>query len=286
MFRGSRAVDQGLLTWDELRSSAWRPLFRDGYADADVPASHRLRCLAAARLLLPPGGAIAGRSAAALFEVTRLAGTDPVEVLVPSACQFEPVNGLRVHRATLSGPELVERAGMVTTSPVRTCWDLASWLDPVEAVVLIDAMLGRRLVTVPGLRDYALGWTGRRGWRKLLRAVDLADPAAESPQESRVRVRLVLAGLPRPVAQHVVTDGGRFLARVDLAWPELRIAIEYDGVWHSTAEQLHRDRRRLNRLLGGDWIVLHVTGQRLREDFDGFLAEVRAALRSRAPRAA
>lgn len=79
----------------------------------------------------------------------------------------------------------------------------------------------------------------------------------------------------------MVTAGSRFLARVDLAWPELRVAIEYDGRWHSDPGQLHQDRQRLNRLLGSEWIVLHVTARRLREDFDGFVAEVRAVLRSR-----
>jgi very-short-patch-repair endonuclease len=176
---------------------------------------------------------------------------------------------------------VVNRAGINVTSPVRTCWDLARWRDVVEAVVVIDALLASRLTDVPTLREYALSRAGRRGWRSLLRAVDLADAGAESPQESRTRVRLVLAGVPRPETQWVVADQGRFVARLDLAWPQFKVAVEYDGLWHDDLEQFHRDRRRLNRLLGGDWLVLHVTGKRLREDFDGFLAEVRAALRAR-----
>lgn len=108
------------------------------------------------------------------------------------------------------------------------------------------------------------------------------DPGAESPQESRLRVRIVVAGLPPPVTQYVVERDGRFVARVDLAWPEYRVAVEYDGVWHAESDQIHRDRRRLNRLLGSDWIVLHVTARRLRDDLEGFLAELRAALRLRA----
>jgi very-short-patch-repair endonuclease len=110
---------------------------------------------------------------------------------------------------------------------------------------------------------------------------ELVDPGAESVQESRLRVRLVLAGLPRPVTQFVVERDGRFVARLDLAWPDLRVAVEYDGLWHGDPEQFHRDRRRLNRLLGEDWIVLHVTARRFREDFGGFLAELHHALRTR-----
>jgi very-short-patch-repair endonuclease len=59
------------------------------------------------------------------------------------------------------------------------------------------------------------------------------------------------------------------------------VAVEYDGLWHGDPEQFHRDRRRLNRLLGEDWIVLHVTARRFREDFGGFLAELHHALRTR-----
>jgi very-short-patch-repair endonuclease len=94
----------------------------------------------------------------------------------------------------------------------------------------------------------------------------------------------MLAGIPRPETQHVISRAGRFVARVDLAWPDLKIAIEYDGLWHDDPEQFHRDRRRLNRILGDDWIVLHVTAKRLREDFDGFLVELREAVHSRRAR--
>ncbi|RFS46875.1 hypothetical protein D0Q02_08835 [Micromonospora craniellae] len=52
-------------------------------------------------------------------------------------------------------------------------------------------------------------------------------------------------------------------------WPEHRVAVEYDGLWHHDPDQFHRDRRRLNRLLGTDWLVLHVTAKRLRDDVDG-----------------
>ncbi|MFG1845084.1 endonuclease domain-containing protein [Micromonospora carbonacea] len=342
IFRGSVARARGLLTRNDLRSSAWRPLFRDVYADARIAVTHRHRCLAVTRWLVPPGTAIAGRSAAALYGVGSIPPDEPIDVLTPSGPpdttpnpplpavppgappgrrpdqpppapderfpppsapvpvppsrsptpaippqggrRLGPVAGLCVHRSAVQPGDVVDRAGIPVTSPARTCWDVACWLDVVEAVVVIDGLLARRIVDVPTLREYALARAGRRGWRSLLRAVDLADAGAESPQESRTRVRLVLAGLPRPRTQWVVSDGGRFVARLDLAWPEFRVAVEYDGLWHDDPEQFHRDRRRLNRLLGGDWLVLHVTARRLREDFDGFLAEVRAALRSRGHR--
>jgi very-short-patch-repair endonuclease len=284
IFRGSDAIAYGLLSKSDLRSKAWRPLFRDIYADAHLRISHRTRCAVVSRWLIPPEAAIAGRAAAELYGAVGTGPNEPVDVIVPAGRRIGPMAGLRVHSATLDRADLGRLAGMPVTSPERTCWDVAGWFDVVEAVVVIDSLLAKAVVTVEGLREYALQRAGARGWRRLLRAASLADAGAESPQESRVRVRLVLAGLPRPRTQHVVTDNGRFIARLDLAWPEYKVAVEYDGLWHDDPDQFHRDRQRLNRLLGGDWIVLHVTARRLRDDFDGFTAEVRAALRSRAPR--
>jgi very-short-patch-repair endonuclease len=69
---------------------------------------------------------------------------------------------------------------------------------------------------------------------------------------------------------------------VDLGWPEYRLAVEYDGLWHvGSGEQMHRDRQRLNRLVGAGWLVLHVTARQLREGFPQVLTEVREALLAR-----
>ncbi|RKN35372.1 endonuclease domain-containing protein [Micromonospora musae] len=282
VFRGSDAIARGLLTRAELRSRAWRPLFRDVYADAQLAVSHHTRCLAAARWVLPDQAAIAGRSAAALYGVGSVGPTQPLDVLVPMGHRFGPVAGFAIHTAESSEAEVRLHAGIRVTTPVRTCWDLAQWLAVEEAVAVVDGLVRRRLVRVETLQGHAHARLGLRGWKRLLRVADLADPGAESRPESVLRVRLVMAGLPRPVTQFVVEHDGRFVARVDLAWPRFRVAVEYDGVWHHDPEQLHRDRRRLNRLVGQGWTVLHVTAKRLKDDFEGVVTEIRHALRSRA----
>jgi very-short-patch-repair endonuclease len=281
IFRGTHAVRTGMLTKNDLRNRRWRRLFRDVYADARLANSHARRCRAAAYYLLPGPAAIAGRSAACLYGISLIPDDEPVEVVVPRAARFGPVDGLRVHLCGLADEDVQLLDGTRVTTPPRTCWDLAQWRDPADAVAYLDRMLARSLVTREGLVAYARRHAGQRGWRRLLRAVDLADPAAESPQESRLRVRLILAGLPKPVSQHTIeTTDGRFAGRVDLAWPDLRVAVEYDGRWHADPDQLDRDRARLNRLLISDgWIILHATARRLREDFDGLVDEVRTAMR-------
>jgi very-short-patch-repair endonuclease len=281
IFRGADAIRAGLLSKDDLRSRVWRKVFRGVYADATMPGSYRQRCLAAAWYLLPEQAAIAGRSAAWFYGVNLLRDGDPVEAVTPPSARFGPVSGLTIHVADLPPDDVRTIGGVRRTSPLRTCWDLALWLSVPDAVAYLDLILARGLVTMPALAAYARQRRGRRGWRKLLRAVELADPAAESVQESRLRVRLVLAGLPKPVSQHVIEkDDGTFAGRVDLAWPELRVAVEYDGQHHSDPDQIHLDRARLNRLVTTDgWIILHITSRRLRNDFGGFVAEVRSAMR-------
>jgi hypothetical protein len=122
-----------------------------------------------------------------------------------------------------------------------------------------------------------------RGVRQAHRAVELSSPLAESPPESRLRVGLVLAGLS-PVPQYdVFAADGLWLARVDLAFPGARVAIEYDGrEVHLRADVFARDRQRQNALLRAGWLVLRYTAEDLRLRLPGVIAEVRAALLSAA----
>jgi very-short-patch-repair endonuclease len=95
-----------------------------------------------------------------------------------------------------------------------------------------------------------------------------------------LRVQLVRAGLAAPVPQFTVLHDGYFVARVDLAWPEYRFAIEYDGQWHADPGQLHRDRTRLRELTAAGWRVYHVTREDMR-DIPRIVAEVAKILRER-----
>jgi hypothetical protein len=283
IFLGSDAVAGGLLTPADLRSQAWQQVLRGIYADATISLTHRHRCLAVARYVLPAGGAIAGRSAAHLYGARLVGPTDPVEVLVPRVTNVR-MAGVRAHVARLAAADTRLLDGVRLTTPLRTCWDLAQWSeDIVEAVVIIDALAGRRVIRVSDLERYAREQVGRRGWRRLLEAAQLADAGAESPPESRLRVRLVRAGVPVPETQVIIAaPDGRFVARSDLGWPDYQVAVEYDGVWHAeSAAQIHADRRRLNDLVAAGWVVLHVTAKRLREDLDGFAEELKTVLRSR-----
>ena len=280
MFLGRVACQRGWLTADQLRGSAWRRVLRGVYVDAAVPDTHAVR-LAAARLVLPPTAVVAGRSAAVLLGVRdAAAAADPVEVLVPRTYRFGPVTGLRIRQGDVEAADVVTTRELRHTAALRTACDVARWEPVVEGVVVLDMMLSHGLVTPADLRARVEALGVVPGCRRAATAVGLADGRAESPQESRTRVVLVSAGLAVVPQFEVRDDDGRWVARVDLALPELRIAVEYDGAWHGERGQLARDRRRLNRLTAAGWLVLHLTAADLR-DPEQLVARLQALIAER-----
>jgi very-short-patch-repair endonuclease len=278
IFRGSTVVRAGRLTRAQLRTSAWRRLFPDVYACASLPPTHRLRTAAAARVLVP-GAVVCGRSAATLWGVPLAGPEDDVELVVPPTCRAGAAGGLRVTRRALPAQDVTHRHGLAVTTPLRTALDLGR-LPLDDAVVAIDRFLLAGLVALDDLRDAAAGTSGP-GCRQVRRAAGLADGLAGSPQETRLRLVLVRSRLPAPVAQYVVRDADGFVARVDFAWPEHRVALEYEGVWHGERQQVARDRRRLNRLSAAGWQVVFVTAEDLRRP-EQLIARIAAALGARA----
>jgi hypothetical protein len=287
VFQGRTAIDAGLLSKRQLDSHAWRRLFRGVYADSRLTITHGVRCAVAVEFVLPAGSVIAGRSAAKLYGVDAREDNDPVEALAPQAAVVIPNAGAIVHRGNLAPEDRLQRKRYAVTSPVRTCWDLARWLSPVEAVVIIDQLLARGVVTPAQLEAYRLKRRAEkptpRGIRRYERVLSLVDGGAASPQESRVRVRLMLAGIPRPQTQCAVRDpAGRVVARVDMGWDKYCLAVEYDGFGHvGSFARMGKDRQRHNAITGARWNVVYVTASDLHEDFDRIVAQVRAGLRRR-----
>lgn len=259
VFRSRDVVARGLLTPDALRSSAWRRLYRGVYADASLPQGHGLR-VAGASLIVPADAVFARRTAAFLLGAEALVDANtPVEVTVPPGRRFGPVAGLRIREAPLPDVDVRRARGFRCTTATRTAADIARHEPPADAVPALDVLFHRRIAVPDEVRAAVAAMPVGRGSRLAREALALADGRAESPPESRLRMLLFQAGLP-PVPQYVVrADDGSFVARVDLAYPELRIAIEYDGLWHADSDQFRKDRRRLNALVAAGWVVLHVT---------------------------
>jgi G:T-mismatch repair DNA endonuclease (very short patch repair protein) len=264
VFRGSWAVRRGLLTHDQLRGRAWRRLRRDVYADAHLPLDHRL--LAHGVSLIAPTGAIfAGLSALVLSGGAEFAtADDAVEVALPAGQRWRPGDGVRVSVASSGGDVVVDRHGLSRTGPVRTAVDLVRRHGVEDGVVLLDRLVQAGLADLAAVRAAVAELPSCRGSRVARDVTRLADGLAQSPQETRLRLLLHRAGLPAPVAQFRIFDADGFVARVDFAYPALRLAIEYDGLWHAETGQFAKDRQRLNRLSAAGWRVIFVTAADLR----------------------
>lgn len=275
VFRGSWAVHDGLLTPNQLRGPAWRPLFKDVYVDAAVPVTHELRARAAAGLLVR-GSVVTGRSAGVLWGVQLAGADDPVELTLPPSAHPRRVPGLLVRRAGLPAEHVTRRQDVRVTTAAATALRVAGSLPPEDAVVAVDQLAVTGLVNLESLRSLAEATRGP-GSARARRACARADGLAGSPQETRLRLLIDRSRLPRPVAQYSVRSSGRFIARVDFAWPEQKVALEYDGLWHAEDAQFAKDRQRLNRLQAAGWRVVFVTAADLYRP-DELLARIAAAL--------
>lgn len=144
------------------------------------------------------------------------------------------------------------------TSRVRTFADLGRRLPLVESVAVLDMALHHRLVRVDELVYWAYAHPRYRGISHLRRALDLTEPATESPMETRLRLLLISHGLPKPSVQSSIYDeNGVFVARADLCYQAEGLVIEYDGLTHRT--RLAADNRRQNLLIEAGYRVLRFT---------------------------
>ncbi len=182
-----------------------------------------------------------------------------------------------VRTAALDGDVVGHGRGLPRTGRVRTSVDLVRRGTVDDGVVLLDRLVQAGVVHLDDVRDAVAALPRCRGSRLAREVAELADGLAESPQETRVRLLVRRGGLPAPVAQHRVFDEDGFVARVDFAYPAMRLAIEYDGAWHGAPGQLARDRRRLNRLTAAGWRVLFVTAEDLYRP-DDLVRRIAAAL--------
>lgn len=99
-------------------------------------------------------------------------------------------------------------------------------------------------------------------------ALGLLRIGAESPEESRLRLVLHRAGLPEPRLQHeIYTPSGLLIARMDLAFPDHLVAVEYDGRGHAeSAEQFQRDADRWDAIRAAGWQHVRILHHHMRPD--------------------
>jgi hypothetical protein len=230
--------------------------------------------------------ALSGATSLALHGISAAAST-VIHLSVPPAKRARSKPGLVVHRAEYQPSDVVEIEGLPAFSLDLALADYLCDGDEQTAFAAVDqAMAGlppdhcRTLRN--NVRDRLVDRRNRRGIHRAQMLLALATGKAESPPESILRLIVVEAGFPVPEAQFEIADiEGRKLYVLDMAWPELRIALEYDG-FAAHEERHERDAQRDARMAGRGWATIRATAADLREP-SRVLAELRAAftLRSR-----
>lgn len=221
-FIGSAAVRSGALTRRGLQRN-YTALYRDVYIPRDLAVTARIRAEAAWLATRAP---LAGTSAAAVLGTLWLNPDLPAEII--RADRHAPPR-IVVHSWTLTPGETCMVAGMDATTPARTAFDLGRLHRADVAVPLVDALLNATGIKPADVLAVAEAHPGARGVARLRALLPMVDGGAESPQESRLRLVLVRAGLPAPQTPIEFRD---LRIRVDMGWWEWRVAVEYDGVQH------------------------------------------------------
>jgi very-short-patch-repair endonuclease len=155
----------------------------------------------------------------------------------------------------------MELDGVLVTTPLRTALDLGRLSGRDDAFAALDALMRVGGFTVAHLSDQLPRFRGARGVRQLRQLVPWGDPNAESPAESLTRLRLYDDGLPAPAVQYEVRNAlGAVIYRLDLAYPELKLAVEYDGQeYHTSSDDQAHDRQRRDYLRRLGWTIVVLT---------------------------
>ena len=204
-----------------------------------------------------------------------------LHVAVPSPARALRVSGVVGHKAQLMGDDVRDWHGLPISSPERAFCELGAYLQLDELVAVGDHLICWRLPmsSADAISSAIDRYPGRRGRALVNRALPLLDALAESPQESRLRVMLAVAGISGFATNHPVSIRGKNY-RIDIAFPGEKVAIEYQGDYHRDPAQWRRDMSRRAALTADGWLVIEVNADDLENPAE-LVALVRSALTGR-----
>jgi hypothetical protein len=246
-----------------------------------APTSWRQRVMAACLSLGQPlcvSHATAGR----LWEFDGIAAKDAIELAVPPPrAPGRALERVAVHRTELGPEDRTQHLSIPVTSPARTLADLAASIPSEALARAMDYALREHLTTVPDLRRQLVTRTRMKGsgvFDELVTQRE-AHGVGDSEWEDTVLRWLIRAGLPLPRRHHKLSLARRVVV-LDFAYPEDKVAVEFDGFeWHKTRTKFDRDRARLGDLAAAGWMLVPVTSSCAEEDV---VDRVRRALTARA----
>lgn len=290
-FRSVHAGEHGLSRRDLkelLESGLLRRPLRGVYCPADLPDTLEVRAACAA-LVLPAHVVLVDRTAAWLYGVDCLRHA---ETRLAPHLEVVSVRASRTRRDGIYGgqrelrPAEVRRVHSVrATTPVRTAVDLACLRGGAGALAAVEAFMRACGVTTEDLLRQLPRHRGRRGVVQARQVVSVASSASASAGESWTKWCILDAGLPEPVQQWEVELEGWGRVFLDFAYPELLIAVEYDGrEFHGPADQ-RRDEARRAALREAGWLVIVVRAEGLEARArEAWLGALGSAISEGAPR--
>ena len=223
-----------------------------------------------------PGAVISGVSAAEILGLPlprhlEYTTTRTVHCSVPIDRRRRSGHGAIMHTAP-DEPAVLRIQGLRLSAPVPLLCELAAVLDHEQLVACCDHLVGPSSRVRPRISLELLRAAVERSGptyriSRVRAAVADARERVDSPKETETRLLLRDAGFAEPVVNLSIrapATGEGF--RLDLSYPELKLAIEYDGFWHSTDRRRHRrDRRKDDVLHELGWRVVRASDQDLRE---------------------
>lgn len=274
-FTITQAVSEGL-TRHALRTPMFRPVLHGVYISAEIPDTLVVRAKAA--LLVAPEYAVISHESAARLWCPQGPRSATVHLSF-SYHAFIRREEVSAHRFTYR-LDTAYRHGLPVTSPGMTFMHLAVRLELVELVVFGDQLVKRGHLTTDDLVAYARSWE-HHGRAAGLRAAELVRDGVESAPETRLRLLMVLAGLPEPTINHIrYRADGTIRYRIELVYEEILLAIEYDGRWHDEEEQKAYDEARRATLADEGWTFIVLRAEDLYETPDQALRTIVETLRS------
>jgi very-short-patch-repair endonuclease len=271
-----------------IRAGLWLPIYDGVFRLPGSIPSIKGRLAAVCRVIRPDA-AVSHRSAAVLWALPG-ARDDIVEISSPHRKRARHTGVVGHESRQLHDCDRTVVDGIRVTTVARTLVDLGAVCSDAVVEMALDRALRRKLTTFAEVqaRLDAIGKRGRPGVGVLRKILDARDPRhapSESEMETMLRRVLRRHGLPAPVPQYVIRDGDHFVARVDFAYPDHRIVIEYDSLEHHVGTGAHvRDSARRLQIEALDWSVVVATVGDVRNGGDLLVRAIRAVRARRARR--
>lgn len=267
----------------ELLSRSYQRVFFDAYVPSGIVISPALRARVALQLL-PQVGHVSHHTAVQLWGG-----------IAPYSADTHVTVRERVHRTRRAGiaaqydpvvrPTAL-RQGMLVSTPTQAFLELAAaGVSLVDLVVAGDSLVRASDISPQAFVEAARGWSGRNA-RLARRAARLMRAGVDSAMETRLRLLIVLAGLPEPEVNVILRDHeGNWVFRFDMCYRELRLIIEYDGRQHAeNGDQWGRDIERREQLDRLGWRLLVIRGDGVYAHPERTLGRIQEALRDRGAR--